>query len=138
MDEAVGGSMSEKEKDKPLAGEPVGTAEAGMVAVGRAASRQPTEAEIQAGILRSMREVVARPYNPNALLPVDNVKVANAPQVVTAGSGRGWQEEKPLAAPPGQDAIERLVNAALPHGSASPLRRKLGGGAGKAGDEQKS
>ena len=78
------------------------------------------------GITKTMREVVSRDarHNPNALNPPATVKVANAPEVVTAGEGRGWQEEKPLAAPPGQDAIERLVNAALPHGAAAPLRRR--------------
>ena len=101
-------------------------AEAGMVAVGRAAARPLTEAEIQRGIDATMREVVGRDarHNPNRLNPPATVKVANAPEVVTAGEGRGWVEPKPLAAPPGQDAIERLVNAALPHGAASPLRRR--------------
>ena len=118
--------MSEKEKDKPIA--PMGTAEAGMVAVGRAAARQPTAEEIQRGIMKTMQEVVSRDarHNPNKLDAPATVKVANAPEVVTAGEpkrGSGWEEEKPLAAPPGQDAIERLVNAALPHGAASPLRK---------------
>jgi hypothetical protein len=115
------------EKDKP----PMGTAEAGMVAIGRAAARQPTEQEIQQGILKSMSEVVARPYNPNALRAPENVKVANAPEVTTAGEpkcGSGWQEEKPLTSPmPKCSFIEGVVggmiDAALPPGGEKKDRK---------------
>ncbi len=120
------------ESEKPIGG----TAEAGMVAVGRAAARQPTEQEIQQGILKSMGEVVRSPYNPNALRRPEATKVANAPVVTTAGEtkrGSGWQEEKPLASPmPKGSFIEGVVggmiDAAHPHGPGSPLRRKLGEG----------
>lgn len=124
--------MSDNEKDKPSASG--STAEAGMVAIGRAASRQPTDQEIQQGILKSMSEVVARPYNPNALRRPENTKVANAPVVTTAGEpkrGRGWQEEKPLASPmPKGSFIEGviggMIDAAHPHGPGSPLRKGKG------------
>jgi hypothetical protein len=103
------------EKDKPIGA--VGTAEAGMVAIGRAAARPPSEAEIQQGILRSMREVVARPYNPNALRAPPTVRVANAPEVTTAGEpkrGTGWQEEKPLKSPmPKGSFIEGVVGGMI-------------------------
>ena len=35
---------------------------------------------------------------------------------MTAGSKNGWADEVPLRLTPGQDVIERLVNAELPHG----------------------
>jgi hypothetical protein len=116
------------EKDKPIGG---GTAEAGMVAIGRAASRQPTDQEIQAGILRSMGEVVARPYNPNALRRPENVKVANAPVVVDADEPkqtRGWVEPKPLGPviEPGSSAdraISAMIDQALPPGEEKKDRR---------------
>jgi hypothetical protein len=83
------------DKDKP----PMGTAEAGMVAIGRAAAQQPTDEEVQAGILRSMGEVVASPYNPQALRAPDKVRVANAPVVEADDApkpGSGWVDPKPL------------------------------------------
>jgi hypothetical protein len=109
----------------------MGTADRGYVAVGRAASRPPTEAEIQAGILKSMSEVVARPYNPQALNAPATVKVANAPVVVTAGEskrGSGWQDEKPLESPmPKGSFIEGVVggmiDAALPPGGEKKDRK---------------
>lgn len=113
--------MSEKDK-------PIGTAEAGMVAIGRAAARQPTEQEIQAGILKSMSEVVARPYNPNALRVPDNVKVANAPVVTTAERGSGWQEERPLepVVKPGsmeERVMSQMIDQALPPGGEKKDRK---------------
>jgi hypothetical protein len=41
------------------------------------------------------------------------VPVVDGPEPVVRRSG--WAEPRPLAPPPGQDAIGRLVNAALPH-----------------------
>lgn len=71
---------------------------------------------IQAGIDAVMRDIIADPRkNPTAMPPSETVTVVGAPKVVTAGE-RGWQEEQPLTSPPGQDVIERLVNAELPHG----------------------
>jgi hypothetical protein len=73
----------------------MGTAERGYVAIGRA--RPLTEQEIQAGIARSMREVVTHDLrNPQALRPPERVGVANAPEVKTVGEGRGFIEDKPL------------------------------------------
>jgi hypothetical protein len=48
----------------------------------------------------------ARRSNPNAVQPVAKV----------GPKGTGWVDPRPLALPPGQRPIERLVNAALPHG----------------------
>jgi hypothetical protein len=86
--------MSENDK-------PIGTAEAGYIAVGRAASRQPTEAEIQRGIDSAMRGVIAdRWTNPNALRAPDKVGVANAVQIADdapkPANRSGWQEDRPL------------------------------------------
>src|SRR5262245_44924519 len=82
------------EKDKPI-----GTAEIGMIRVGRAAAVQLTEQEIQAGILKTMGEVVVRDrWNPNALRAPEKVKGANAPDVVEASEPkeRGWRDAQPL------------------------------------------
>jgi hypothetical protein len=114
------------EKDKPI-----GTAEQGYVAIGRAASRSLSEEEIQAGILRSMSEVVARPYNPNALRRPEKVGVANAPNVVDADEpkrGSGWQEERPLepVVKPGSmedRAISAMIDQALPPGGEKKDRK---------------
>lgn len=95
--------MSENEK--------LGTTDRGFIAVGRAAARPLTEAEIQLGINQSMREEIRRPYNPNALNPPATVRVANAPEVVTAGEekrGTGWADPKPLARPSAYE--ERLLS----------------------------
>jgi hypothetical protein len=114
------------EKDKPI--DPIGTAEAGMVAIGRAAARQPTEQEIQAGILKTMSEVVARPYNPNALRAPENVKVANAP--VTAGEpgrGSGWQKERAIESPmPKGSFVEGVIGGMIDRalGPAAPGKPK--------------
>jgi hypothetical protein len=68
--------MSEDEKGG------MGTADLGYVGVGRAASRQPTEEEIQAGIDAAMRGVIAdRWTNPNALRAPEKVGVTNAPRL---------------------------------------------------------
>jgi hypothetical protein len=84
-------------------------------------------ARLQAGIDATMRQSIAeRAYNPVQREAMPKVGVMGAP-LVTAGAplvrGTGWSEPRPLALPPGQDVIERLVNAAQPHGSESPLRR---------------
>lgn len=93
---------------------------------GLANFRQPTEAEIQRGIDAAMADVIRRDarHNPNALDPPARVQVVGAPTVVDADSPRqrGWVDPKPLEPPPGQDVIERLVNAALPHGPESKAK----------------
>jgi hypothetical protein len=75
---------------------------------------------IQAGIDATMRDVIANRARPLPSSPT--VTVVGAPRVVTAGDpprGTGWVDPRPLAPPPGQEAIERLVNAVLPHGPKS-------------------
>jgi hypothetical protein len=79
-------------------------------------------ARLQAGIDAAMRGVIASPYNPNRLEQAAKVGVAGAvPAALGAplARGTGWAEARPLALPAGQDAIERLVNAVLPHGPES-------------------
>jgi hypothetical protein len=77
-------------------------------------------AHVQRGINDTMRAIVTDRYNPtNGLPPSPTVTVVGATEVKTAfdpGGGRGWAEPRPITSPPGQEAIERLVNAALPHG----------------------
>jgi len=75
-------------------------------------------ARIQRGIAATMREVLRHDLkNPvTGYGSTGKVSVANAPTVVDADAPKGWAKEVPIALPPGQDAIERLVNAALPHG----------------------
>lgn len=75
--------------------------------------------QTQVGIDATMREVIgAASYNPNHFEPPSKVTVAGAVPVVEAGSPRrnGWAEPAPLRPPPGQEIIERLVNAAFPPG----------------------
>ena len=73
-------------------------------------------ARINKGINDTMRAIISDRYNPTNSLPRSGaVTVVGAPKVETAGE-RGWAEQRPLTSPPGQDAIERLVNAELPHG----------------------
>ena len=113
--------MSDEKKEKLMSNDEIRGA---VLARIFSAAAQPSELDRLRALDMTLREMARDRYtNPQQLQAPDNTKVANAPQVVTAGSGRGWQEEKPLAAPPGQDAIERLVNAALPHGAGSPLRK---------------
>src|SRR5262245_61065354 len=116
------------EKDKPL-----GTAELGMVAVGRAAAQQPTEQEIQAGIDAAMRGVIAdRWTNPNALRAPEKVKVANAVQIADEQpkAARGWVEPAKLESPmPKGSFIEGVVGGMIDRalGPAVPKKREDGG-----------
>jgi hypothetical protein len=84
---------------------------------------------IQAGIDVAMREVIASAgHNPNRIDAPAKVGIAGAvpvaPSPPLTGRGTGWQEPGPLASPPGQDVIERLVNASLPHGAGSLAGRR--------------
>lgn len=81
----------------------------------RSAGPTAEELAIQAGISATMADVITRDarHNPNALSPPVNVSLVGAQRVEAVN---GWAEEKPLRLPPGQDVIERLVNAELPHG----------------------
>jgi hypothetical protein len=47
--------------------------------------------------------------------PIDRPGVL-PPTSAPAPGGYGWRSEIPLSLPPGQDLIERMVNAALPPG----------------------
>jgi hypothetical protein len=113
--------MSEKDK-------PIGTAE---VALARmfAGSAQATEADQLRAIDQTIREISRDTYNPNALRRPDNVKVANAPIVTTAGErGSGWQEEKPLGpvVKPGsmeERVMSQMIDAALPPGGEKKDRK---------------
>jgi hypothetical protein len=75
--------------------------------------------DIQRQIDAAMRGVIADSrYNPNSLSSGSSVRVVGAVEATELPQprGTGWREPAPLASPPGQDAIERLTNAALPHG----------------------
>ena len=92
----------------------LGTAELGLLGMDRG---EPTAADIQRGIDRTMAETVRdRPYAPKFVEA--NVRVAGAPTVVT----RGWVEPKPYSPPPGQAAIEQLANHFLPSARVERLR----------------
>jgi hypothetical protein len=87
-------------------------------------------ARIQRGIDATMGAIIADRYNPiNSLPPSGTVTVIGATEVKTAfdpGGGRGWVEPRPITSPPGQDAIERLVNAALPHPGMEQIKAQIG------------
>jgi hypothetical protein len=102
--------------------------------LGPLTTRGPTPEEIQAGIDQTMREIIMKDahHNPNELRPVENLRVAGSPVVVDAdrtGAHRGWQRERPLELPPGQNVINQLADYFQPHGAQSPLRKKPEGGA---------
>jgi hypothetical protein len=90
---------------------------------------QPTAGEaedaarIQRGIDQAMSAVIAGArYNPERIDPPPKVGVVGAVPLSSGEPlvrGTGWAAERPLALPPGQDAIERLTNALLPHGPGS-------------------
>lgn len=82
--------------DKGDVGKPMRTEELALMRI-FAGGAQPTELDIQRGIDAAMREVVSRPYNPNALRAPEPVRV-NAPEVAEPTKrGSGWVEAKPLA-----------------------------------------
>jgi hypothetical protein len=93
--------------------------------IGPSAAERARNAEIQPGIDATMREVIRdAKYNPNALdAPINKVVPQGAVPVHTPGER--WVGPQPLASPPGQDIIEKMVDAALPHGPASPLRHGM-------------
>jgi hypothetical protein len=106
--------------------------------LGALTTRGPTPEEIQAGIDATMRQIIMKDahYNPNELRPPENVRVAGSPVVVDAdrvgdrvGKGTGWQRERSLELPPGQDVIERLADFYQPH---APGFRKKPEGQGDA------
>jgi hypothetical protein len=64
-----------------------------------------------------MRDVVAdsrrsAPNDRRGVLP----STPTASQPASGPAGSGWRDQAPLTLPPGQALIERMVNAALPHG----------------------
>jgi hypothetical protein len=118
-------TMSENDRD---GGRPTSTEELGFR--GLTNYRAPSAEGIQAGINAAMADVIRTAnYIPNALGPPNKVTVAGAVPVkgpVGPSNRTGWRDPGPLSVPTGQDVIERLVNAALPHSSESPLRKKPG------------
>jgi hypothetical protein len=89
------------------------------------------ERRIQAGIDATMREVISRPYNPQALDPPEKVVPIDAPTVVVANAApkdRGWYTPKSLAGGSRRtdEIIEKLVDAFEPHGEGSVLRKGEG------------
>jgi hypothetical protein len=97
--------------------------------------RLPTDDEIQRGIDAAMADVVRRDarHNPNAFggggtaTPVGAPTVVSGPIVTGPGETNGvpnnwgWQGSAPLGPPPGQDIIEKTVNANLgPVGGVRP------------------
>jgi len=83
-----------------------------------------TDREIQAGIDRTMIDVITRDarHNPNGLVPVENVRPAGAGVVVDT-SKNGWQDLRPLRADPEVSLIDGLANAMAPHGADNPARK---------------
>jgi hypothetical protein len=84
------------------------------------------ERRIQAGIDATMREVISRPYNPQALDPPEKVTPIDAVKVVEAGekaSEKGWYSPKPLAGSSQSDEIiKRLADELAPHGPESKAK----------------
>lgn len=80
------------EKDKPVGS----TAEVALTRM-FAGSAQATEADQLRAMDATIRAMARDRYtNPQQLRRPENTKVANAPVVVDAGRGKGWQEEKSL------------------------------------------
>jgi hypothetical protein len=84
----------------------------------------PSSAEdlrIQLEIARTMRAMLAKETSvpePSSILPKEDRVVA------PSKSKNGWLELEPARPPAGQDLIQALTDAALPHGPQSPLRKK--------------
>jgi hypothetical protein len=110
-----------------------GTAEAGMARIFAKAS-QPTDAEVARAMDLTIRAMARDAYNPNALNPPAIVKVANAPEVVTAGEakrGTGWANEVPIESPmPKGSFIEGVVGNMIDRalGPAVPKKREESAG----------
>jgi hypothetical protein len=111
------------------------TEDVALARMGFALAPQPTAEElaIQEGIDRTMRDVIGDRYNPVLRAPSLKVAVQSGVQttqatelLVTPPTRWGWAKEIPVTSPPGQDVIERMVNAALPHGP-DYMREKKGG-----------
>ena len=86
---------------------------------GLAPKQTEEERRVQAGIDATIRAVAADRYNPVWQPASPRVTVQSGVKVdpgLPLDRGTGWREEAPLGIPPGQEAIERLVNAMLPHG----------------------
>jgi hypothetical protein len=81
-------------------------------ALGPSLAEQLEQRRIQASIDACMRDVIADHVSGRAFNPGrgSNDGPAEKPK------GTGWVEPKPLELPPGQEVIERLCDAALPHG----------------------
>jgi hypothetical protein len=85
--------------------------------LGALTTRGPTEAEVQAQIDATMREVITRDAHNVNDRPNPYLKEEKLPAKSPASAG-----ERPLTQPPGIDIIDRLVNAVEPHGPESKAR----------------
>ena len=83
---------------------------------GLANFRQPTDAEIQAGINAAMRDVIRH----------DTRNVHDRPnpylQEKLPAKSAGSAGERPLTQPPGIEIIDRLCSVMLPHGPESKAK----------------
>jgi hypothetical protein len=90
--------------------------------------REPTPAEIQAGIDRTMIEVIRRDaaHNPNALVPPVNNPPAGA-GVAQDTSRNGWQDFRPLKVDPEVAVVDRMVGRMQPHSRENPMQKEFEG-----------
>lgn len=107
--------------------ERMSTSDIGLSRLGQITGERLSDAELQRGIDRTLREITARPYNPQALDPPEKVKVAVAPTVVEAGEKAaepGWYEPKKLGEGSSytDQLVKKLTDELLPHEPGSPLR----------------
>ena len=107
--------------------ERMSTADLGYIRLSQISGEALDPTGIQRGIDATMREVIARPYNPNALRPPEKATPIDAGKVVEAReagvSEAGWYEPKALGPSRRTDAlIEQLVNSELPHCSGSKAK----------------
>jgi hypothetical protein len=82
----------------------------------------PTERDKEIALEMACRDLVRRDARHN---PVNDVRSATATPVPTPGfepNRSGWQNEVPLAPPPGQDIIAALCDALL--GPAMPKKKE--------------
>jgi hypothetical protein len=120
--------MSKREENP----EGMRTSDIGLSRLAGITGERLSEADVQRGIDKTLREIVSRPYNPQRLDPPETVRPIDAPTVTTAGekvtTEKGWYSPKPLAPSRRTDElIEKLADHFQPHEPKSPLR----GGDGK-------
>ena len=81
---------------------------------------QLEQRRIQASIDACMRDVIADHVSGRAFNPGrgNNAGLAEKPK------GSGWQEERPLELPPGQEVIRQIADHFAPHGPGNKEARK--------------